>query len=206
MFLKTNPAERMTCESALAHPWLTSYDVKYDHSNFPGYQPPSARCNREDVQDLSMMSADSFTDFDASVTQGSNVSAPIQRRSQVLHARIDDNKEVADVGLSPDMIANFERSRNQPANANEEVNVNGNGKRSLSPMAEDAAAENDDVAMDVASPRKKARPSDESMSDVPATPATRGKGKGARGGKGKKGLMDNVVPRRSGRNTRSGGR
>ncbi|KAF9023946.1 Pkinase-domain-containing protein [Hymenopellis radicata] len=207
-FLKTNPAERMTCEVALVHPWLMSYNVIYDHSDFPDYQPPSARCNREVVpRDLSMMTADSFSDIDASGSQGANVSAPIQRRSQIMHSRIDDNKEVPDVGLSPDLIANFERLTNQ--SANEEVapvNVNGNGKRSLTPMPEDPVAETNDVSMDIASPRKKARPSDESMSDVPATPPTRGRGKGARGGRGKKGLMDNVVPRRSARNARTTGR
>ncbi|KAF9019093.1 hypothetical protein BDZ89DRAFT_1164841 [Hymenopellis radicata] len=145
-----------------------SYNVIYDHSDFPDYL---------------------LRDIDASEPQGANVSAPIQRRSQVIHARIDDNKEVADVGLSPGLIANFERLTNQ--SANEEV-----APRSLTPMAENPAAENNDVSMDVASPRKKARLSDERMSDVPATPATRGK----------KGLMDNVVPRRSARNARTIGR
>ncbi|KAF9022060.1 kinase-like protein [Hymenopellis radicata] len=122
-FLETDPADRMTCEVALVHPWLLTYRVIYDHCDFPDYQPPSARCNREVVQrDLSMMSADSLSDSDASGSHGANVSAPIQRR-------IDEDKEVADVGLSPDLIANFERLTNQ--SANEEVapvNVNENEK------------------------------------------------------------------------------
>lgn len=219
----------MTLSEALHHPWFATYRPATSFENYPDYVPPSQRY-APFTSAFSSMSVDVPDQPSQSRTNGLHGQpSGLVRRSKLVSEAADNDTSLP--SPPQEMVQNWERTDSQNsdhpptqpasdpvptqpesdyvptqrANGGPEPStitpgLNGFGKRSLSPMS-DVEDANGDVLMDVASPRKKPRQSQDSSSGSDETPGGKGKGK-----KRQQHLMDSVVPRRSARNARPAAR